>query len=157
MHTVVTVLAQYLIYLLGLVAAVAWLRLPPVPRARLVLPALLAAVVTLALVQLANHVYYDPRPFAAGRVTPWFRHPADNGFPSDHTAIAALAGFLFWPYRRVVAGLLLAGAVLVGTARVLAHVHSPVDIVAAVAFAAAGAAVGHLAGTRLYLRLRPGH
>ncbi len=25
---------------------------------------------------------------------PWFSHPADNGFPSDHTAVAAVTSFV---------------------------------------------------------------
>nr|WP_275941239.1 phosphatase PAP2 family protein [Planosporangium flavigriseum] len=101
-----------------------------------------AGIVTLAIVQVANHLYYDPRPFVGGHVHPYFAHVADNGFPSDHTAVAAVAGFVLWPYRRRISAVLLVAAAFVGIARVVAHVHSPIDIIAALVIAAVGSAVG---------------
>jgi undecaprenyl-diphosphatase len=140
-------MAEYLIFVVAVAAAVVWFTLPAPDRWRSAIQAVAAAVVTLALVQVANHLYYDPRPFVGGHVQPYFAHVADNGFPSDHTAVTALAGFVLWSYRKWISAVLLVGAVLVGVARVVAHVHSPIDIVAALVIAAVGSAAGlHLGG-----------
>jgi undecaprenyl-diphosphatase len=56
--------------------------------------------------------------------------------------VAAIAGFVLWPYRRRIAAALLVAATFVGIARVVAHVHSPIDIVAALVIAAIGSAAG---------------
>jgi undecaprenyl-diphosphatase len=139
---VVTAVAEYLIFVVAVVAAAVWFTLPAPDRWRVAIQAVAAAVVTFAIVQVASHAYYDPRPFVSSHVQPYFAHVADNGFPSDHTTVAAIAGFVLWPYRRRISVALLVGAALVGAARVVAHVHSPVDIVAALAIAAVGSAAG---------------
>ena len=157
MHPLVTAVAEYLIYPAGLVAVLAWLTLPAGDRWRLAVQATAGAVLTLAVVQLANHAYYDPRPFVSGHVRPYFAHPADNGFPSDHTAVIALAGVLLWPYRRVVSVGLLGAAVLVGVTRVVAHVHTPLDIVAALVIAALGGTGGLWLGGLAWTRWRARH
>jgi membrane-associated phospholipid phosphatase len=63
-------------------------------------------------------------------IHPWFSHPADNGFPSDHTAVAVLTSLVVLFHRRTAGLVLLALGVLIGAARVLAHVHHVQDIVA---------------------------
>ena len=60
-----------------------------------------------------------------------FPHPADNGFPSDHTALATAISVVVWQYRRRVAWAMVVLSVLIGAARVAAHVHHTQDIVAA--------------------------
>ncbi len=155
MHSAVSDVAQYTIYLIGLAAVVVWARLPAPQRVRLLLQAVLAAVTTVVLIKTAAWTYNDPRPFVTGHVRPYFPHPADNGFPSDHTAAAAMTALLLWPYRRLAGGLLLAAALLMGSARVVARVHHPLDIAAALLIAAAGAAAGSYAGGWLYRRRHP--
>ncbi len=150
MHAVVDVVAQYLIFVLLAVAAVAGLTLPRNDRWRLIFQAVIAIAVLGVLVQIANHAYHDTRPFVLHHTRPWFSHPADNGFPSDHTTVAALAAFLLWPYRRLTAVALFVGAVAVGTARVVAGVHSPTDIIGAVIIAGLAALAGGYAGRAAY-------
>ena len=87
----------------------------------------------------------DARPFVPKpAVKPLFPPPADNGFPSEHAGLAIAIPAVVWQYRRSVAWAMLFVSVLIGVARVAAHVHHTQDIVAALiigVLAAAGAIV----------------
>ncbi len=106
-------------------------------------------------------LYYDPRPFVAQHIHPLFAHAADNGFPSDHAALTMFLAVCVLFYSRLWGGALVVNALLVGTARVLAHVHSPLDIVAGFVFAAVAALLAHRAAPwmvrKLPLAPPPGH
>ena len=146
MHTLIIALAQYLIIIPLLIGVVVFWRLPT-KNARLtfMLEALVAAVLVLALAKLGSMLFNNPRPFVAGHFTPYFPHGNDNGFPSDHTALAtAVAAVVLLWHRRAGAALLVL-AVLIGTARVGAHVHHWPDIVAGLAIGVVCAALGVLA------------
>jgi membrane-associated phospholipid phosphatase len=141
MTELIVLAAQDLLYLLVVVAGLVWLTLDR--GGKLLLAA--QAVVGLALVGLgiwlAGTLHADPRPFVHDPGSrPLFAHPADNGFPSDHSAAAGLLTALVFRYRRWVGVLVAAGAVLVAVARVAAHVHHGQDVVA-------GLLIGVLAGT----------
>ena len=59
----------------------------------------MALVIMVVLIKVAAAIYTDPRPFVVDpSIEPLFAHPADNGFPSDHTALAAECGHLIWPH-----------------------------------------------------------
>jgi membrane-associated phospholipid phosphatase len=91
----------------------------------------------------AAAIYTDPRPFVVDlSIKPLFAHPADNGFPSDHTALAATVALVVMMYRRWLGAALLAAGIVLGAARVAAHVHHVPDIAAGVLIAllAVGAA-----------------
>ncbi|RKT79944.1 undecaprenyl-diphosphatase [Terracoccus luteus] len=136
MDTLVTGIAQLLPFAFPLVAAVVWLGLDRRGRLDLSVRAVAALALCGLLVLVAGLLHYDPRPFVeTPSLRPLFPHPADNGFPSDHTAFTAAIALLVMIVRRRVGLVLLVGSVLVGAARVLAHVHHPVDIVAGVVVA----------------------
>ena len=63
-------------------------------------------------------------------------------FPSDHTALAATVALVVMMYRRWLGAALLAAGIVLGAARVAAHVHHAPDIAAGVLIAilAVGAA-----------------
>lgn len=114
-----------------------------------------AAVLALVFNLFLSHLIVEPRPFVAHVVHQLVAHPADNSFPSDHTAVSfALAGALLfslplgllsaWKQRVTVSGwsgwrslllpLVLMGLALlmacgIGIARVFVGVHYPLDIV----------------------------
>ena len=140
--SVIAALAQYGFILSFALAFVVWLRLPRRPRLELLLAGILGGLVCLALIKVAGSLYYDPRPFVTQHIAPLFRHAADNGFPSDHTAVTMFVAFCVLVVSRPWGLALVALSLLAGVARVLAHVHSPIDLVAAVAIALAAAAVG---------------
>lgn len=108
---------------------------------KMLLFAVVSLPLTFLLARLASAIYYDPRPFVIGHFTPLISHAANNGFPSDHTLISfAFASLLFIFNKRlgVVAGIL---GLFVGVARVYVGIHSPIDIVGAIAIAVVGAAI----------------
>ena len=140
MSTIVVDVAQYLLYGLALVAGLVWLTLDRPGKVRLAAAALLGLALVGAGIWVAAALHADPRPFVHDPASaPLFPHPADNGFPSDHSAAAGLLTVLVFRYRRWIGVLVGAGAVLVGVARVAAHVHHAQDVVA-------GLAIGALAG-----------
>jgi len=51
-------------------------------------------------------------------VKPLFAYPADNGFPSDHTALAATVALVVMTYRRWLGAALPAAGIVLGVARV---------------------------------------
>lgn len=137
MPTAISFTAQVLPLLPPLVAVVVWLLLPAPQKKSLAILAVAALVVATVLVQLAGALYDDPRPFVTDPARPaLFPHPADNGFPSDHTAYAATAALLVLQVRRRLGIALVLLAALAGLARVGANVHRWQDIIAALLIAA---------------------
>jgi undecaprenyl-diphosphatase len=138
--SVVVAAAQYLLYVLAAVAFVVWLRQDT--RGKLVLAgqAVLALVLVGIGITVAAALHSDPRPFAHDPSSvPLFAHAADNGFPSDHSVAAGMLAALVFAYRRAVGVAVAAGGVVIGVARVAAHVHHAQDVVA-------GLLLGALAG-----------
>ena len=136
MDGLIVAVAQYLPFLIPVVAGIIWLFLPRRDKFGLAVQSVVALVIAVVLIQLAAATHTDPRPFVVNpSIRPLFAHPPDNGFPSDHTALAATVALLVMTYRRWLGAVLLAASVLVGVARVAAHVHHGQDIVAGVLIA----------------------
>ena len=153
MNTLTVAVAQDLLFLILLAAAVIWLFLPRQDKLGLAVQAIVSLVVMVVLIKLAAAIHTDPRPFVVDpSIKPLFAHPADNGFPSDHTALAATVALLVMMYRRWLGALLLAASIVVGAARMAAHVHHGQDIVAGLLIAAL--AVGIAAATWRWVQPR---
>lgn len=133
--------AEYLLYAMVVAVAAIWLFAEDrAGKVRLLGSALIGLVLVLVLIKVGAAVHDDPRPFVQNpALHPLFPHAADNGFPSDHSAAAGLLAILVWLRHRWYGTLLAVCAVLVGAARVAAHVHHVQDIVA-------GLLIGGLAG-----------
>jgi undecaprenyl-diphosphatase len=132
--------AQDLFFLLPILVAVILFQLPRNERLTYFASLALGGIVALCLAKLASHVFFDPRPFVNGHVTPLFAHAPDNGFPSDHTTFGTTLAFISFAYARKWGMVMIPIAILIGVARVFAHVHSWVDI-------AGGIATGLVAST----------
>jgi undecaprenyl-diphosphatase len=128
--------AKYFLYLSVALVGVYWLRSSHREKMDIAAHLLIGGVIALALAKLGAHFFYDTRPFVSQHVKPLMPHAPDNGFPSDHALLASFLGFTMLAYSRRFGSLLLIIAVLVGTARVLAHIHSPIDILGSFVFAA---------------------
>lgn len=154
MRIVLLFIAEYLYLFVGLIAFVVWLRAPRPEKIRLAVFGVIAAAVTFALIKIGAAVYYDPRPFVAQNVVPLFKHAADNGFPSDHTALTAFIGLTIFTAWRRIGLLLLLMSVMIGSARVIGNIHSPIDIIGSLAFALVGFAVACAATPYILKRLK---
>jgi membrane-associated phospholipid phosphatase len=145
-HTLDSLVAQAGLYVVAALALVVWLTVPRPEKVSLAVEMVVGLVAVAVLVKVAGAVHNDPRPFVVDpSVHPWFSHPADNGFPSDHTAVGSVTAFVVLRHRRAAGLGLLVLAVLVGVARVLAHVHHVEDIVAGLLIGLVAAAAGVLA------------
>ena len=143
MDALIVAVSQYLLYFILAAAAVAWLYLPRPDKVGMAAQAIVAVVIMVVLIKFAAAIYTDLRPFVVDpSIKPLFAHPADNGFPSDHTALAATVALVVMMYRRWLGAALLAAGIVQGAARVAAHVHHAPDIAAGVLIAilAVGAA-----------------
>jgi membrane-associated phospholipid phosphatase len=141
---VVVAVAQYLLFVLALVAGLTWLALDRAGKVRLAAEAVLGLAVLGLGIWLAGTLHADPRPFVQDpSLHPLFPHPPDNGFPSDHAAAAGLLTALVLRYRRGLGVAVGIGAVLVAAARVAAHVHHLQDVAAGLllGLAAGGVAI----------------
>jgi undecaprenyl-diphosphatase len=147
----IVLVAQDLLFVLAAVAVVVWLTCRRADKARLAAEAVAGLALVGVGIWVAAHLHADPRPFVHDpRSTPLFAHPADNGFPSDHSAAAGLLAALVFRYRRLLGVLVGAGAALVAWARVAAHVHHAQDVLAGLAI---GLAAGALAIWLVHLLL----
>jgi len=156
MESLIVDVAQYLIFLILVAAGVAWLFLPRHDKVALAVQGVVALVIALVLIRLAAAIHTDPRPFVVDpSIKPLFAHVADNGFPSDHTAVGATVALLVMGYRRMLGAALLAASILVGAARVAAHVHHSQDIVAGLLIAVVAVAITAVAWRWARPRLPP--
>ncbi|HLW38603.1 MAG TPA: phosphatase PAP2 family protein [Candidatus Eremiobacteraceae bacterium] len=88
--------------------------------------ALLAAALTYA----AGRMLFDPRPFTVLPVTPLVAHAADNGFPSDHSSVAAFIAAAVWFVDARLALVASLAALAIGFARAYCFLHWPADVLA---------------------------
>ena len=158
MNSVVVVVAQYLLFVILAAAAAIWLFLPGHDKGGLAVKTVVSLDLMVVLIKVAAGLYTDPRPIVTDPLLrALFPHPADNGFPSDHTALAATVALLEMMYRRWLGALLLAASGALGAARVAANVHHEQDIFAGLLIAAAAvglaAAIWWWVGPRLPRRL----
>ncbi|MDB5185047.1 MAG: phosphatase family protein [Candidatus Saccharibacteria bacterium] len=146
MHPFIIFGAKYLVVLPILVVAYLLISLKASKRTELLLLLIVGGIFALLSSKLGSHFYSDPRPFVSDHAVPLLTSAHDNGFPSDHTLLSAFLAFVVLAFSRKLGAVLLLAALLIGTARVAAHVHHGVDVVggfagAALAFALAYALI----------------
>lgn len=114
--------------------------------------AALSGALTIAIVKMGALFFDHARPFVTLHIQPLIAHAADNAFPSDHAAAAGLAAAYLWPRSRALAIVAFVAACAIGVARVAAHLHWPIDIIAGIAFGVAGGTLGAAIVRRAYAR-----
>lgn len=155
MDTLISWVAQYLLWVMVAAFAAVWLLLES-RRGKIVLgtQAVLGLALALVLMYIAKSVHHDPRPFVRDPgVKPLFGHSRDDGFPSDHSVAASLIAVLVLARHRIAGLVLAAGAVAIAWARVAAHVHHLQDVVAGLAIGSVAAAIAIVAVPPLVDRL----
>jgi len=149
METEIIILtAKYLVALPVVVCAIYVLMIPRATRLRACLVLCVSGIFSYLAALIAGAVYYDPRPFVVGNFTPLIAHAPDNGFPSDHTLLAAVLAFFIFYYNRWLGAALLLVALAVGVSRVVAGVHHVADILGSIIIAG-------IVVTLVYYLLRP--
>jgi undecaprenyl-diphosphatase len=134
-RTVAVWVAQYLLWVMVAGFVLTWL-LRERRRGKVVLGVCAVVGIALGLVLLlvAKDVHHDPRPFVDNpHIKPWFPHGADDGFPSDHSLVAALIAVLVLWRHRVTGAALCVAAAAIAWARVASHVHHLQDVLAGLA------------------------
>jgi undecaprenyl-diphosphatase len=120
--------ATFLIWILYAGLVVLWF-IDGKIRKEQVIHALAAGALAWIIAFLIKHFFPTLRPFMVnGRATDVLIPPMDAAFPSAHTALAFSLAVTIFMHDRKVGFWYLIGALLVGTARVLANVHYPIDI-----------------------------
>lgn len=140
MDAVIVFVAQYLLYIMLAGFVIYWLVGEgwPEGKVRLGATAVAGLVLTLVFIYVGGKLHSDPRPFVQDpSLRPLFPHPADNGFPSDHSAAAGLIAALVLWRSRAWGALFGVAALLVAAARVLSHVHHVQDVAAGLALGVA--------------------
>ncbi len=133
--------ATILIYFLG----AGWLAVLVVHRAAIT-PATLVRLVVLAVLALAaaklfSHIISDPRPYIVEHTQPLAPTAADNGFPSDHTLLAAFfTASMWWISRRALPYFAAATLVLL-LARLGIEAHHTLDVFGSVLIVLAAAII----------------
>jgi undecaprenyl-diphosphatase len=155
-NPVIEFVAKYFIFLSIVIVAIFWLRVDMSRKFKLAWQLILGGAVAELLAVVAGHVYYDTRPFVIEHIKPLISHAADNGFPSDHALLASFLGFTMLFYSRRLGLLLLLIALLIGAARVAAHIHHPIDIVGSFVIAAIAVIVVRVLA-HLWQREHPSH
>lgn len=148
MNHLIVFIAQYLFIASALGVISYGLTLAREQKINFAIHTVVGGIISLAFIKLAALLYNDPRPFVSDHITPLIHHAADNGFPSDHTALTAYLGFLVLMYSRKLGIALLMIALLIGSARVAAGIHHPIDIIGGFIIGAIGAYLGSLVRRR---------
>ena len=130
---VAIICATVLPYLLG----AAWLIVAAWHRARLsaaiVVRWVMLAVLAYLAAKVLTSLVLDPRPYLVSHIRPLAPVARDNGFPSDHTLLAAaLTAALWWLDRRLIAAF-AAGTLLVMVGRLAIGAHHTLDVLGSVA------------------------
>ncbi len=140
----IQILADGLLLPIVLLGAYALLRyVPNAQKPRSYARVIMAGLTALLFAKLVGS-FWQPdaaRPFVEMGVQAKASYLDNAGFPSDHTLFAFAIAFAVWfeARKKTLAGILFLLAFLVGVGRVLALVHTPLDVAGGIFFAALGA------------------
>lgn len=121
--------AKYLIVLAPIIGGWYFLDQSKPIQKKMVLLSICAGILTGIAALAAGRLYFDPRPFVVNHFIPLIPHDADNGFPSDHVLVLALAAAAMYPFSRKISAILWLITILVAISRVYADVHHPIDVI----------------------------
>lgn len=147
MDSVITFVAQYLLFIMVAAFAAFWLLgTDRADKLRLGGAAVIGLVLAVVFLVAAGKLHSDPRPFVQNpRLHPLFQHARDNGFPSDHSIAAGLIAGLVLLRSRLWGAVFAVAAFCVAAARVAAHVHHLQDVVAGLILGGIAAVIGYYA------------
>ncbi len=135
MDLLIVFIAKYLYLLVVLIAVLFMLRLNKVNRIRLAKLSIVTLPLAYIISKILGRFIYDPRPFVVEHIKPLIAHAADNGFPSDHTLLTMTIASIVFVHNRKLGIMLAIMSITIGTARIAAQIHHPLDIVGSIAIA----------------------
>ncbi|MDR1197273.1 MAG: phosphatase PAP2 family protein [Candidatus Nomurabacteria bacterium] len=160
MNNVIIFLADYLIWVVvalavALVALEIWKTKDWRKLGFIVLAGFTALLLSMVFHLLPVESYL--RPYQIMQVQPLIEPNADTPFPSDHVLLAFAAAFavFFMTRYKKLGTLILVLAFLVLFGRLLAFVHSPLDVIGGIVCAAVGAAIWYYIYHRENLKHMP--
>jgi undecaprenyl-diphosphatase len=94
------------------------------------LHALISSIIAWVVVEMLKSLTETTRPFVLDGSDPLtLTIPNGHAFPSAHTAVAFAIAVTIWLHDRAVGYVFILLALLVGVGRIMANVHSPIDII----------------------------
>lgn len=142
--------ASILIWLMFFGLIVLWVIDGKIKR-ETVIHALFASLVAWTITGIIKSLFPTLRPFQASDLIPLtLTIPGDGAFPSGHTALAFALSVTILKHDKKVGILYLIMAGLVGVARIIAHVHYPIDIIGG---AIIGTVISMLTSGKHFVRL----
>ncbi len=146
----ITFLASALIWLMFFGLIVLWVIDGKIKR-ETVIHAVFSFFVAWTVSELIKYIFPTLRPFQVQDLIPLTATiPGDGAFPSSHTAVAFALSVTILKHDKKVGVLYLIMAGLVGIARIMAHVHYPIDIVGG---AILGTVISRLTSGKHFVRL----
>src|SRR5689334_18645840 len=100
MNGLIRFAGQDLIILSVLITAYFVFKLPRKNLKKFLFVLLASCILSLVLAKVGHHLYDNPRPFITDHTAALYDSSIDNGFPSDHTLLAAVLGFVVIAFSR---------------------------------------------------------
>jgi membrane-associated phospholipid phosphatase len=137
-------IADYLVVIIVIIASFMLVfKIPRGKRLKAYKRILLAGLTSYMIAKFAAFIYQptDLRPFEILGLKPGAAYLNNPGFPSDHALFVTVLTLAVWfeTKNKLVSSFLAVGVLLVCVGRVLALVHSPVDVIFGVFIGLAGA------------------
>ncbi|MFZ3301894.1 MAG: phosphatase PAP2 family protein [Microgenomates group bacterium] len=146
----ITFLASVLIWLMFFGLIVLWVIDGKIKK-ETVIHAVFSCLIAYAVTELIKTFFPTLRPFQFDGALPLtLTVPTDGAFPSSHSAVGFALAVTILKHDRKVGILYLIMAGLVGIARIVAHVHYPIDIMAG---ALIGTIISALTSSKHFVRL----
>jgi undecaprenyl-diphosphatase len=131
---VVTFVASFLIWLMFFGLFFLWLKKGRINK-ELVLHALFACLIAWGFSEMVKALIPSLRPFKLNGYPPLtISIPIGHSFPSSHTAVSFALAFSLWLHDKKLGAFYILGALAVGLGRIMANVHSVIDIIGGVFF-----------------------
>lgn len=127
----IKVVADYLVIPIILTGGIILLFVPAKQRYLVWARAVLTGLVALLFAKIISLLYQGERPFETLGVDPGAAFLPNPGFPSDHALLVFTVTVVVWAVtkNKILSGALLAASIAVASGRVLALVHTPLDVV----------------------------
>ena len=147
-NILIILLAKYLFLISILIGVVYFFTVNKAIKKQLLYLSLISFPLSFIFAKVSGMFIKDPRPFVVEHIKPLIVHAADNGFPSDHTLLTMAIASVVFAYNKKLGSVLFIIALLVGTARILALLHHPIDIIGSTIIAISTTTIVYLAEKR---------